>query len=104
MSRAFGERRPAPSVQRAEARPITAPPADARGLGRSEPYNVRHSYATWSVGAGVAPYDVARYMGTSVRMLSRIPSHPWFGGAARARLDAFAIEATEATDDLPWGG
>ena len=88
-------------MQRAEARPITAPPAD----GRSEPYNVRHSYATWSVGAGVAPYDVARYMGTSVRMLDlTYPISSVVRRAARTRLNAFAIEAAEATDDLSWSG
>jgi integrase len=55
------------------------------------PYTLRHTYATWSLSAGVPAYDVARYMGTSVRMLDLTYGHLIRGSeeVARDRLDAF---------------
>jgi hypothetical protein len=48
-----------------------------------------------TVSAGVPAYDVARYMGTSVRMLDLTYGHLVKGSetAARERLDAFIAAA-----------
>ncbi len=65
------------------------------------PYNLRHSYAAWSLAAGVPAYDVARYMGSSVRMLDLTYGHLVKGSetAARERLDAFTSSRTETTKE-----
>jgi integrase len=61
------------------------------------PYDLRHSYAAWMLAAGVPAYDVARYMGTSVRMLDLTDGHLVQGSedVARRRLDGFASAARE---------
>jgi integrase len=52
------------------------PALEAAGLSRDRrPYDLRHSYASWMLAAGVPAYDVARYMGTSVRMLDLTYGH-----------------------------
>lgn len=68
------------------------PALESAGLPKSRrPYDLRHSYATWMLAAGVPAYDVARYMGTSVRMLDLTYGHLVKGSeaVARERLDAF---------------
>jgi integrase len=61
------------------------------------PYDLRHSYASWMLAAGVPAYDVARYMGTSVRMLDLTYGHLVKGSesAARDRLDTFTAGARD---------
>ena len=64
------------------------------------PYDLRHSYAAWSLAAGVPAHDLARYMGTSLRMIDLTYGHLVRGSeeAARTRLDAFATAATKAAE------
>lgn len=76
------------------ARPPKGQPASAPC---PRPYDLRHSYASWSLAAGIPAYDVARYMGTSVRMLDLTYGHLVRGSedVARSRLDAFASDRGE---------
>jgi integrase len=77
------------------------PALEAAGLLRSRrPYDLRHSYASWMLAAGVPALDVARYMGSSVRMLDLVYAHLVRGSeeAARTRLDAFTNNAAEAAE------
>lgn len=62
------------------------------------PYDLRHSFASWALAAGVPAYDVARYMGTSVRMLDLTYGHLVKGSEAVAvsRLDAYTAATAEA--------
>jgi len=72
--------------------------ARAAGMPRSRrPYDLRHSYASWALAAGVPSFDVARYMGTSMRMLDLTYGHLVKGSetAAAARLDAFTASPRE---------
>jgi len=64
------------------------------------PYDLRHSYAAWSLAARIPAHDLARYMGSSLRMIDLTYGHLVRGSeeAARARLDAFMIEAAEAAE------
>jgi len=69
------------------------PALEAAGLPRARrPYDLRHSFASWALAAGIPAYDVARYMGTSVRMLDLTYGHLVRGSerTAVAKLDAFA--------------
>jgi integrase len=75
------------------------PALEAAGLPRARrPYDLRHSYAAWSLAAGVPAHDLARYMGTSLRMIDLTYGHLVRGSeeAARTRLDAFTTAAAEA--------
>jgi integrase len=56
------------------------------------PYDLRHSYATWALGAGLTLFEVARYMGTSGAMIDKTYGHLAEGSAsaAAAKLDAYA--------------
>ena len=60
-------------------------------------HDLRHSYASWMLAAGVPVYDVARYMGSSARMLDLTYAHLVRGSeaAARERLDAFTATAAD---------
>ena len=74
------------------------PALEAAGLPTTRrPYDLRHSYAAWMLAAGVPAYDVARYMGTSVRMLDLTYGHLVKGSesAARSKLDAFTTSASD---------
>ena len=53
-------------------------------------YDLRHSFATWALAAGLSIFELARYMGTSVEMIDRTYGHLAKGSedAARAKLDA----------------
>ena len=75
------------------------PALEAAGLPRERrPYDLRHSFASWALAAGVPAYDVARYMGTSVRMLDLTYGHLVKGSEAVAvsRLDAYTAATAEA--------
>ena len=58
-------------------------------------YDLRHSYATWSLAAGVSLFSLSRRMGTSVDMIDRTYGHlaPDAEGYERDLLDAFDTAA-----------
>jgi integrase len=64
------------------------------------PYNLRHSYAAWSLAAGVPAHDVSRDMGSSLRMIDLTYGHlvPGSEEAARKRMDAFTNYASGAAE------
>lgn len=68
------------------------PALDAAGLPRRRIYDLRHSFATWALAAGLSIFELARYMGTSVDMIDRTYGHLARGSEdlARAKLDAHA--------------
>lgn len=77
------------------------PALEAAGLPKSRrPYDLRHSYASWALAAGVPSFDVARYMGTSMRMLDLTYGHLVRGSeeAARSRLDGFVNSRARAAE------
>jgi integrase len=42
---------------------------------RRHNYDLRHTYATWSLAAGIDIFTLARRMGTSVKMIDRTYGH-----------------------------
>ncbi len=74
------------------------PALDAAGLEKGRRiYDLRHTFATEALAAGLSTFAVARYVGTSVRMLDATYGHLALGSddAARALLDARAdVRAT----------
>jgi integrase len=68
------------------------PALDAAGIRRRGPYQLRHTFATEALAAGVSIFELARVMGTSVKMIDRTYGHLAHDSeqAIRARLDARA--------------
>ena len=66
------------------------PALDAAGIPPRRIYDMRHSFATWALDAGLSIFDLSRYMGTSVEMIDRTYGHLAQGAeeSARAKLDA----------------
>ena len=66
------------------------PALDSAGIPSRRVYDLRHSFATWALDAGLSIFELARYMGTSSQMIDRVYGHLAHGAedSARARLDA----------------
>ena len=65
------------------------PSLDAAGIQPRRIYDMRHSFATWALDAGLSIFDLSRYMGTSVEMIDRTYGHLAQGAeqSAQAMLD-----------------
>ena len=72
------------------------PAVRAAGLAHRPPYALRHSFAAFSIAAGVSLYELARFMGTSVDQIDRTYGHllPDSLDRARTALDAYAESAS----------
>jgi integrase len=68
------------------------PALEAAGLEYRRPYDLRHSYASWSIAAGVPLFELAKHMGTSVRMLDSTYGHltPDSHDRHRERLESYS--------------
>ncbi len=68
-----------------------APALIAAGIPHRRIYDLRHTYATWSLAAGVDIFTLARRMGTSLAMIDRTYGHLVAGADVYERelLDAF---------------
>lgn len=51
------------------------PALDAAAIKRRGPYHLRHTFATEALAAGVSIFQLARLMGTSVKMIDRTYGH-----------------------------
>jgi integrase len=74
------------------------PSLAAAGVKHRRIYDLRHTYATWALAAGIDIFTLARRMGTSVKMIDRTYGHLVAGADTYERqlLDAF----DEAPDRL----
>ena len=63
---------------------------DAAGIDKRGPYHLRHTFATEALAAGVSIFELARRMGTSLKMIDRTYGHLARDSeeAIRARLEA----------------
>src|SRR5215218_3417505 len=75
-----------------------APALAAAGIKHRRMYDLRHTYATWSLAAGVDISTLARRMGTSVKMIDRTYGHLVAGADEYERelLDRFDAERSAA--------
>jgi integrase len=71
------------------------PALDAAGLPRRGPYQLRHTFATEALAAGISIFELARVMGASVKTIDRHYGHLARDSeqAIRARLDARAARS-----------
>jgi integrase len=67
------------------------PAVKAAGFEHRTPYALRHTFASFSIAAGVSLFELARFMGTSVEQIDRTYGHllPDTLDRARTALDAF---------------
>ncbi len=67
------------------------PALKAAGLAQRGPYALRHTYAAWSIAAGVDLYTLARFMGTSIDQIDKTYGHLTVDAIERTRerLDLF---------------
>jgi integrase len=67
------------------------PALAAAGIDHRRIYDLRHTYASWSLAAGVDIFTLARRMGTSVKMIDQTYGHLITGADVHERelLDAF---------------
>jgi integrase len=63
-------------------------------------YDLRHTFATDALHAGLSIFELARYMGTSVQMIDRHYGHLAHGGEldAARRLDVCATSVPRAAE------
>lgn len=69
------------------------PALDAAGIPSRRIYDLRHTFATHALAAGLSIFEVARVMGTSVRVIDSTYGHLAHGSEqlARQRLDVWAL-------------
>jgi integrase len=62
------------------------------------PYDLRHTFATFALRAGISTFDLSRFMGASLTMIDRHYGHLARDGReyAAALLDSLAVEEAEA--------
>jgi integrase len=79
------------------------PALKAAGVDHGTPYTLRHTFATRALAAGIALFELSRYMGTSLEMIDRTYGHLAQGSedAAAAKLDAFDALAADGSTRAP---
>ena len=67
-------------------------------------YDLRHTFATFALRAGISTFDLSRYMGASLTMIDRHYGHLARDGREHAvsLLDALAIERAVDWVDAAW--
>jgi integrase len=62
-------------------------------------YDLRHTFASWALAANISMFELARFMGTSVKIIDRHYGHlvRESEDTARAKLEAYAV----STQDMP---
>jgi integrase len=78
------------------------PALEAAGIRQRGPYQLRHTFATEALAAGISIFELARVMGTSVKMIDRTYGHLARDSedAIRTRLDA---QAGRSGDEVATG-
>jgi integrase len=71
----------------------------AAGLAHRPPYALRHTFASWSIAAGIGLFELARMMGTSVDQIDVTYGHLLPDSIERARGSLEAFWRGLATED-----
>ena len=93
--------RPRPRPLRLAGPQLAGRPLDSgrprRGTRAPSPYALRHTYASFSIAAGVSLFELARFMGTSVDQIDKTYEHllPDPLDRTRTALDTFVHDAAD---------
>jgi integrase len=93
----FSTKRATPiDLHRSRARHWT-PALRAAGLEHRGPCAMRHTFASWTIAAGLPTFEIAATMGTSLEQLSKTYAHllPDSADRARVALDLYLATAAE---------
>jgi integrase len=87
------------STSTTSARASGDPPDRGRIEPVRRPYDLRHTYATFALRAGVSIFDLSRFMGASLAMIDKHYGHLARDGRehSTALLDAYARETAAWT-------
>ena len=79
------------------------PALRAAGIEHRRIYDLRHTYATWSLAAGVSLFALSRRMGTSLAMIDQTYGHLAADAEERERelLDAFDAAGERSKEGVP---
>ena len=74
------------------------PAVRAAGLEHRTPYAMRHTFASFAIAAGIATFEIARMMGTSIEQIEKTYGHllPDALERGRAALEAFDTASSAA--------
>lgn len=75
------------------------PAVRAAGLEHRPPYALRHSFAAWSIAAGIGLFELARMMGTSVDQIDATYGHLLGDSIDRARTALESFGRGVATEE-----
>jgi len=73
-----------------------SPALEAAGIPHRRPYDLRHTFASSALDAGISIFELARFMGCGVRVIDRTYGHLVSGSEDRARERLDARAAREA--------
>lgn len=78
------------------------PAVKAAGLQHRSPYALRHTFASWSIAAGIGLFELARIMGTSLEQIDHTYGHllPDSLDRARMALDRLAVSREDVVRTL----
>jgi integrase len=79
------------------------PALEAAGIRHRGPYQLRHTFATETLAAAISIFELARVMGTSVKLIDRTYGHLARDSeqAIRARPDARAERSGVVVESQP---
>jgi integrase len=78
------------------------PAVKAAGLEHRTPYALRHTFASFSIAAGIPTFEIARMMGTSVEQIEKTYGHllPDALDRGRAALEAFDARSASQSQGM----
>ena len=79
-----------------------APALQAAGIEHRRIYDMRHTFATWSLAAGMGIFTLARRMGTSVKMIDAAYGHPAQDAEDQDRGLLVAYDAAQSACGTLW--
>jgi integrase len=81
------------------------PAVKSAGLEHRSPYALRHTFASFSIVAGIGLFELSRFMGTSVEQIGRTYGHLLPDSLERARtaLDSFIAQEGSGIGFVPAG-
>jgi integrase len=72
------------------------PAVRAAGLERRTPYALRHTFASFAIAAGIATFEIARMMGTSIEQIEKSYGHLLPDALERGTAALEAFDTTRA--------